>query len=42
MAGSQKITLWDPQRTPLIILRVKYLLKFSTEDHYHSLSFELF
>ena len=24
-AGSQKITLWGPQRTPLGILRVKYL-----------------
>jgi len=23
MAGSQKITLWGPQRTPLGILRVK-------------------
>ena len=25
MAGSQKITLWGPQRTPLGILRVKCL-----------------
>ena len=24
MAGSQKITLWGPQRTPLGILRVKF------------------
>ena len=24
-AGSQKITLWGPQRTPLGILRVKYV-----------------
>ena len=26
MAGSQKITLWGPQRTPLGILRVKQTL----------------
>ena len=28
MAGSQKITLWGPQRTPLGILRVKFKTSF--------------
>ena len=33
MAGSQKITLWGPQRTPLGILRVKeYFFMLSSKS----------
>ena len=32
-AGSQKITLWGPQRTPLGTLRVKLKTKYMQEQH---------
>jgi len=36
MAGSQKITLWGPQRTPLGILRVKWIPNKHTETRIRS------
>ena len=34
-AGSQKITLWGPQRTPLGILRVKYFRTINSESKFN-------